>query len=90
MEGFYLLMAGLTHGAGPRLRECLHLRVKDLGFANGTSFVRSGKGDKDRTTFLPEILEDDLHTHLKSVRKLHDEDLRIGLGEAELPRALAR
>ena len=44
MEGLYLLMARLVYGAGLRLRECLRLRVKDLDFANGTLFVRSGKG----------------------------------------------
>ena len=56
MEGLYLLMVRLVYGAGLRLRECLRLRVKDLDFANGTLFVRSGKGNKDRTSYVPKSI----------------------------------
>jgi len=57
---------------------------------NGTLFVRSGKGDKDRTTFLPNSLVEELQEHLKGVKKLHKEDLQRGLGQVEMPMALAR
>ena len=36
-----------------RLLEGLRLRVKDLDFETGEVVVRSGKGNKDRTTMLP-------------------------------------
>jgi len=52
--------------------------------------VRSGKGDKDRTTLLPASLHDELHAHLAQVRQWHEADLAKGYGEAPLPNALAR
>jgi len=50
--------------------------------------VRSGKGDKDRTTILPERLCDELKTHLSEVRELHEVDLARGFGAVYLPGAL--
>ena len=45
-------MARLLYGTGMRLMECVRLRIKDVDFTRGTITVRSGKGDKDRTTIL--------------------------------------
>ena len=67
MTDVYLLMARLIYGAGLRVSECLRLRVKDLDFGNGTLFVRSGKGDKDRSSYLPKCIEPDLHRHLSLI-----------------------
>ncbi len=50
----YKTMAGLMHGAGMRLHECLTLRVLDVDFARKEIRVRMGKGGKDRITMLPE------------------------------------
>jgi hypothetical protein len=52
--------------------------------------VRSGKGDKDRLTLMPERLIAPLHRHLEEVRGLHTSDLTAGLGKVALPHALAR
>lgn len=38
-------MTRLCYGGGLRLIELLRLRVKDLDFAHGVVFVRSGKGN---------------------------------------------
>jgi len=57
MSGTMRLMAMLTYGCGLRLSECLNLRVKDLDLERGLLIVRSGKGDKDRRTGLPESLD---------------------------------
>ena len=54
LRGTSRLMASLIYGGGLRVSECCHLRFKDLGFDSGLIFVRSGKGDKDRSTLLPE------------------------------------
>jgi len=35
--------------------ECIRLRVKDIDFGQKLIYVR-GKGDKDRTTLLPEAV----------------------------------
>jgi hypothetical protein len=36
--------------------DCCERRVKDIDFGQGLIFVRSGKGDKDRSTLLPETV----------------------------------
>ena len=90
MTGKPLLMTRILYGAGLRLMELARLRVQDIDFDGGMIFVRSGKGDKDRTTILPQAVRDDLQKHLVQVRKLHVQDLAAGHGEVYLPGALAR
>jgi integron integrase len=90
LEGRNLLIAGLLYGSGLRLMELARLRVKDIDIDLETIFVRSGKGDKDRTTIMPAMVIDDLKSHLTEVKKLHNEDLAKGYGEVHLPDALSR
>jgi integrase len=52
--------------------------------------VRSGKGDKDRSTVLPKAVKERLQKHLIQVKTLHEKDLAGGHGEAYLPDALGR
>lgn len=66
MEGVSLLVPSLLYGAGLRLTETLHLRVKDFDFEMNLITIRDGKGAKDRTTILPESLREALKNHLKS------------------------
>lgn len=82
------LMLRLSYGGGLRVSEAIRLRVKDLDFENHLLFVRSGKGNKDRTTLLPELLTDRLKEHLVKVKALHERDLKKGFGEVFLPGAL--
>ena len=90
MGGGTLLMARLIYGTGLRLMECVRLRVQDIDFGQHLVIVRSGKGEKDRTTVLPASLVKDLEAHLEDVRKRHEEDLLKGHGEVKLPDAVAR
>ncbi|MBN1613504.1 MAG: integron integrase [Deltaproteobacteria bacterium] len=90
MTGRDLLIAGLIYGAGLRLMELARLRVKDIDFDLNTVTVRSGKGDKDRTTILPAKVKDLLRKHLVEVKSLHERDLSRGYGEVHLPDALSR
>ncbi len=90
LNGTPALVSGLLYGSGLRLMEALRLRVQDLGFERREITVRSGKGDKDRLTLLPERLITPLHSHLEEVRELHAEDLAAGWGKVVLPHALAR
>jgi integrase len=78
------------YGSGLRLMELARLRVKDIDFGMQTITVRSGKGDKDRTTVLPESVRDKLRMHIEKVKALHDKDLASGHGEVYLPEALER
>jgi integron integrase len=90
MSGRTLLVAQLLYGAGLRLMELARLRVQDIDFDGGMIFVRSGKGDKDRTTLLPKAVRQALQDHLSEVKKLHEQDLTVGHGEVYLPDALER
>lgn len=90
LSGREALMAGLLYGSGLRLMECLRLRVKDVDVQRSELTVRSGKGNKDRMTVLPEALKAGLLRQIADVRVLHDSDLAAGFGRVHLPHALAR
>ncbi len=75
----------LLYGAGLRLTECLRLRLKDLDFERRRIHVRSGKGGKDRMTFLPAALRGAIETQVAFVRTQHRQDLASGGGRVELP-----
>jgi integron integrase len=70
--------------------EALRLRIKDVDFEKGILVVRSGKGDKDRRTVLPEVLKDTLLAHIAAIQPLHDQDREKGIAGVELPGALER
>jgi len=90
LDGVYWLLASLLYGSGLRLLEALRLRVQDLDFSRCELTVRQGKGGKDRRTMLPAVLHEPLRRQLAEARRLHDKDIRIGLGEVWLPDALGR
>ena len=90
LEGKHRMMLELVYGTGLRLSELIRLRVKDIDFEGSSITVRSGKGDKDRVTMLPQRLVAALQKHLNEVRALHEKDLAAGAGEAPLPDALLR
>lgn len=90
LSGTGLLIAQILYGSGLRLMELARLRVKDIDFDNNMIIVRSGKGDKDRSTVLPASVRDRLRAHLEKVKTLHEKDLAAGFGEVYLPDALER
>ncbi len=90
LEGQNWLMGQLLYGAGLRLMECVRLRVKDIDFGYKQITVRSGKGNKDRVTILPEIIVDTLLRHLEKCKLMHNKDLQEGFGTVFLPYALER
>ncbi len=90
LSGVPLLAAQLLYGSGLRVIECLRLRVKDIDFGQNLIVVRQGKGFKDRTTTLPDVVRPALHLHLQQVKALHHADLQAGNGRSSLPYALAQ
>jgi integron integrase len=90
VKGLNLLILQLLYGSGLRLMELARLRVKDVDFASNLIFVRGSKGDKDRTTILPQTVKDRLKLHLDEVKMLHERDSAEGHGEVYLPDALER
>jgi integron integrase len=90
MRGTALLMAQIIYGGGLRLKECLRLRVKDLDFDRKTIVIKSGKGDKDRETVMPNSIHDVLQTHLGLIQPLFDHDRQQSIPGVALPGALER
>ncbi len=84
------LYVQLIYGTGMRLKEAVRLRVQDIDFDGGMVFVRGGKGDKDRSTMLPEAVKLLLGAHLEEVKKLHEKDCAAGYGSVLLPDSLKR
>ncbi|MCK5312153.1 MAG: phage integrase N-terminal SAM-like domain-containing protein, partial [Desulfobacteraceae bacterium] len=71
----YNLIVKLLYGCGLRLSECMTIRINNLNFDNRILTIHDGKGLKDRTLPLPEILLPDLKQQVNSVRKLHLRDI---------------
>lgn len=90
MEGTPRLMAELIYGGGLRVMECCRLRVKDVDFGMNQLMVRGGKGDKDRSTLLPERLKTALRQHLERVRGLYEQDRAAKVAGVHMPDALER
>lgn len=90
MSGTHLLMARLIYGSGIRLMECIRLRIQDVDFGQSQIYVRDGKGGKDRTTYLPKMVADELQQHIERVKILHRQDLDEGFGAVYLPDALEK
>ncbi|OFV94589.1 MAG: hypothetical protein A3G76_09830 [Acidobacteria bacterium RIFCSPLOWO2_12_FULL_65_11] len=90
MRGTTWLMAALIYGGGLRVSECCQLRLKDIDFDQGLVFVRSGKGDKDRSTLLAEVGREELRTQLRTSEARHRADRASGLAGVSMPDALER
>jgi len=90
LTGTLGIIGVLLYGAGLRLQECLELRVKDVDFDNHQLMIRRGKGQKDRRTMLPQVVEERLRAHLAEVKRQHERDLAAGVGRVVLPFALDR
>jgi integron integrase len=89
-SGTQRLMFAVMYGAGLRHLECRRLRIKDVCFDQGHIVVRSGKGDKDRITVLPDMARGMLEQQVAAVRQLHDRDTAAGMAGVFLPHALER
>ena len=90
LEGVYRLQVDLMYGTGLRSAELLSLRVKDIDFGSNNIYVRGGKGNKDRTTMLPQGLIPELRQQIQRVALLHQQDCLDGYGDVYLPDALSR
>ncbi len=86
----YKLMAEMMYGSGFRVNELLRLRVKDIDFEMNQITVRSGKGNKDRSTLLPESVISRVRLQIELVEQLHQIDLLNDHGEVYMPNALSK
>jgi integron integrase len=90
LEDPYDLIVKLLYGCGLRLFESLKLRVGCFNFDTGILTIHDGKGKKDRTAPLPEIIIPELKAHRESVTALHQKDLDSGYAGTFLPDLLER
>jgi integrase len=97
LQRFYLtfqvlpkLMVELMYGTGLRNAELLFLRIKDVDFGSNNIFVRAGKGNKKRTTMLPQGLIESIKRQVTKVALLHTQDLEERYGEVYIPDTLNR
>ena len=90
MHGTTRLMAELIYGGGLRVNECMTLRIKDIDYDAKSITVRAAKGNKDRSTLLPDSVISDLQNHILKVAQLHKIDQLKGNGLAPMPNALYR
>ncbi len=90
LSGPSRLVAGLLYGGGLRLMETLTLRIKDIDFDNREIKVRSGKGQKDRVTMLPDRIIPALQRHIAQVLQQHRADLANGTGSVAMPFSLGQ
>ncbi len=90
VSGTTWLMAALIYGGGLRVSECCELRIKDIDFDQGQIIVRSGKGDKDRSTLLAEGGREELRAQLCQSEAIYRADRKSSLAGVWLPDALDR
>jgi integron integrase len=83
------LVVKLLFGCGLRQFECLQLRVRDFNFDAGKLTIH-GKGKKDRTVPIPDVLLPELQAQFRKVAELHDLDLAAGYGGAFLDDAVEK
>ena len=84
------LLASLMYGSGLRVVEACRLRIKDIDFDRHIITVRSGKGDKDRTTLLPAPLIEPLRARRARIQRAWSEKDAFYQCNASLPYALRR
>jgi integron integrase len=90
MDGTMRLMAELAYGAGLRLMELLRLRIHHLDLERQRLQIFAGKGDKDRSTVLPQKLVPVLRDHLARLRKQWEADRAAALPGVWLPEGLVK
>jgi integron integrase len=86
----YRLVVKMMYGCGLRMNEVLGLRVKDIDFALEKVYIYDGKSQKDRVVPLPKSLTYELHAQCDHVARVHEKDVRDGLGDVYMPHALGR
>ena len=87
-KGVHQLVFRLLYGTGMRKMECLQLRVKDLDLSRNAIIVREGKGDKDRVTMLPAVLEGSLRHQLERARLLWNVDRALRRPGVQTPQSV--
>lgn len=73
-----------------RVSDALRIRVKDLDFVRRQIAIQQSKGGKSRMVPLSENLLPELQTLVEQRTRVHENDLRAGLGWVSMPGLLAK
>lgn len=84
------LVLRLQLGSALRISDALRIRVKDLDFRRKMIAIQRSKGGKSRLVPLPESLIPELEALVAERTRVHENDLREGLGWVHLPGQLAK
>ena len=91
LKGESWLMASLLYGCGLRLIECMELRIKDVDFDLNEIVVRDRKGNNDRRTVFPVLLQEHIKLIINNTKiKLKNNLLIKGFHGVSMPEALER
>ena len=90
LSGEMKLIMSVIYGGGLRVQECVRLRVQDIDLDQSLIVIRSGKGNKDRTTLLARSLIPGVKRQIDKALALHRQDIDDGFGEVWLPGGLLR
>lgn len=83
------LVLRLQLGSALRVSDALRIRVKDLDFKRKQIAIQRSKGGKSRLAPMPEKLVPELESLVQERLRVHENDLRSGLGWVHLPGQLA-
>ncbi len=78
------------YGTGMRVSEAISLRIQDIDFGQNEIIIKRVKDNKDRHTMLPGALKTEIKDQMEKVKKIHEQDLKDGFGEVELPNSIAK
>jgi integron integrase len=90
LEGDAKLASLLMYGAGLRISEVVHLRIKDVEFNLKQLIIHQSKNNKDRCVPLPVSAIEPLKQRIDLSISRHQKDLNNGIKHIELPFALMR
>ncbi len=74
LDGDMALMVKLALCSGLRIGECCALTIRCLDFERGVIRIEGGKGNKDRETYMPAILEEDLRAAVEVAKLNYEQD----------------
>lgn len=86
----YDLVVKMLYGCGLRLFECLGLRIHCFHFDTGLLTVHDGKGQKDRTIPIPQVILPELRAQIGFLKDLHRRDTERNYAGVFLVNALER
>ena len=86
----YDLVVKMLYGCGLRLFECLGLRIHCFNLDAGVLTIHDGKGQKDRTVPIPQVILPEIREQIRTLKALHRQDMERYYSGVFLVNALER